>query len=192
MEADSPTSPGPVLSLHEWWATKNRESNTMSCILYSLPARLCWDKDARTLPKSAVTARELHGVQDVPHNRQSRVDTAIVAWATGRDDLWVGTLPTVTDEIPGWMQHFGTFCREIFHFQYYGLRKHRGLLEIFSNYQNKYAVLIAEMKSTHPELHFAGSGWKIHRVVVDKSTFTFFGISLPTKYQVVNVCVLSL
>ena len=139
-----------------------------------------------------MTARELHGVQDVPHNRQSRVDTAIVAWATGRDDLWVGTLPTVTDEIPGWMQHFGTFCREIFHFQYYGLRKHRGLLEIFSNYQNKYAVLIAEMKSTHPELHFAGSGWKIHRVVVDKSTFTFFGISLPTKYQVVNVCVLSL
>ncbi len=37
--------------------------------------------------------------------------------------------------------------------------------------KTKYAVLTAEMKSTHPELHFAGSESKIHRVVVDKSSF---------------------
>ena len=38
-------------------------------------------------------------------------------------------------------------------------------------------VLIAEMKSTHAELHFAGSESKIHRVVVDKSfIFVFWKI----------------
>ena len=106
-----------------------------------------------------------------------------------------GLEPSLTQDAPVphiSMQHFGIFCRDILHFEDYYLRKYRELLEILSNSSNKYVVLIAEIKSTHRELHFAGSESKIHRVGVDKSPFTHFTKKWQFFVGFWKTCVLSL